>query len=112
MNTNYPCQCCKDDYTGEACWAPSGVKLGRSVLMKMVCKDCQAEHLDGLNTEIWKDSTHLHTTRCNMCGGGFGTDGPYYAHRRPLATGEWVLAPVCSGCFAGYQACCTKLMSK
>ncbi len=109
MSTPYPCQCCKnEEESGGTYWAPSEVQLGRSLLAKMVCKDCHDKCCAALNTEIWKDSHHQHTTRCNMCGEGFGTQGPYYAHRRPLNTGEWVVSPVCHGCFGKYKECCAK----
>jgi hypothetical protein len=106
--TPYSCQCCGCDEEGGTYWAPSGVQLGRSMLAKMVCKSCCESTTAALNNEIWKDGHQQHTTRCNMCGCGFGPDGPYYAHRKPTVSGEWVLSPVCKKCFDPYKECCAK----
>lgn len=106
----YPCQRCDCDVQDGPKRVPGAVQMGRSMMEQMVCAGCQSECCKRLDDEVWQERPTPHIDRCNLCGGGFGAEGQYYAHRRPTGTGEWVVAPLCHACFARYKECCTRAM--
>lgn len=80
--------------------------MGRVLMEQYVCPGCHASVVAAMD-DHHKDANTSDPTKCNSClSDDFGTHGPYYAHRRPLVTGDWVTMPVCKECFGDYHERC------
>lgn len=111
-NLRFSCQQCGKACSDHTKRVPGHVPMGRVLMEQYVCDDCHARCCAALN-EHHKDAVTSDPTVCNACGDeGFGAAGPYYAHHRPLVTGDWVTMPVCVDCFGDYHEVCKKNVSE
>lgn len=103
----YSCQFkdCGCEVRSQLIRAPGKVKQGRVMMESYVCQNCQDKMCSTINT-FFDNKRCGDMTCCNKCGCSFGTEGPYYAHRRPVDQQTWKTVPVCKDCFKNYCDCC------
>lgn len=112
MKSQWPCQRCGETCTDTTIRVPGPHKMGRVLMEQYVCKCCQDSHIEGMRT-TFKHVKTSDPTQCNTCAGNpdepdksLGPKGPFYAHYKPLVTGDWKTIPVCEDCFNDYHQAC------
>lgn len=113
MSLEFSCQRCKCKCSDTNYRVPGPHKMGRVLMEQYVCKACFDSHVEQMNAKVFAGVKSSDPTKCCMCvcnpdepDKSLGPNGPYYAHFKPLVTGDWKTVPVCEGCFDDYHNAC------
>lgn len=109
MNIPYQCQRCGAQVEdGKSYRAPRKTMMGRAMIEWLVCSTCRDVYAATIE-KMFEGCRSSDPSKCPKCGNGFGLQGPFYAHRRPVSTEDWKVVAVCKGCFDVYCAECQQV---